>query len=244
MQGVDLDHRVRRQRCLSVRQVSREDELGFENAEDQADGDDVADDGDQLPGDARRENERRERSDRGERAEYDRYAHLGRAVHGCDEPVLALLLVRVHALANDDGVVHDNAEHQDEGDHRHRADGDAEGAENRDGAQYGNGNPGRNPHGHPELQQQGQQKQHQRQPGCGRTEKNVNPRPERLGLVPRDGQFDAFGHAQPGCVHVAPHPFADLEQVFIADPVDPHDSCRLAIEARLGLAFPKPVHDR
>ena len=215
-----------------MRQVRRKDKLRLDDAEEQTDDDHVTDNRKQLPDTPGCNQERSEGCDGGEHPENDRHRHFGGAFNRRVEPILALLLVGVDALAHDDGIVHDDTEHEDEGEHRQRADGDAQGAEDRESAQHGDGNPGRDPHGQPELQRQGQQQQHQRQTGGGRPEQDVDARLQRFGLVPPDCQINAVRHAPAGLFHIGPDVIADFDHVFVADLVDPDDGRGLAVEPR------------
>ncbi len=73
----------------------------------------------------------------------------------------------VDSLADDDGIVDDNTQHQDKRQHRQGADIDAGHRKYPQGAHYSDGNAGRDPHGYLESKKQCENKhdQDQTRPG-------------------------------------------------------------------------------
>jgi hypothetical protein len=89
--------------------------------------------------------------------------HLVRALDGGLEWIVGPGLVRVHAFADDDGVVHENPEDEDEREQRDHVDRHAEEREARERAGEGDRDAERDPERQAHAQEHGEQQQDQRE---------------------------------------------------------------------------------
>ena len=104
-----------------------------------------------------------------------------------------VLLVGVDPLCHHDGIVHQDAQHQDKGHHRHGADGNSGRREQRDGAQQGHRDTRSHPQGQAKTQEQGEHQQYQQQAAAGVLGQRVQPVDQVLGFILPDGQLNTIG---------------------------------------------------
>ena len=109
---------------FSIGQVSGQDELRLDDAEYQADDDDVADHREETGHATGGEYQWQKRRHRGQHAKDDGNGNFPGPVDGGLYGRLTHLFVGVDAFADDDGVVDENAEHQNERHDGHRGYGD------------------------------------------------------------------------------------------------------------------------
>ena len=124
----------------------------------------------------------------------------------------------IDPLAHHDGVVHQDAQHQDERHDRHGADGNADHREQRSGSQQRDGNAGGHPQRQPKTQEQGEHQQHQQQTAAGVLGQRIQPVHQVLGFVLPDGDADALGQVALRLLQVCLHFVGDRQHILLADP--------------------------
>jgi hypothetical protein len=158
---------------------------------------------------------------------------------------LGSLAVLEHVLTHDDGVVDDDAEHQQEREQRDQVDGDVEHRHQHHGAHERDRDAEPDPQGEPELQEQRQQQHHEHEAlGCIR-EQQVDAAAQDHRLVAPGAHRDTLGqHRLAVASHPVAHGLGDLERVLVAHAEHLEEHGRFAVEPREQVVIGKPVdHD-
>ena len=187
---------------------------GVEGADDGGGGDDQGELPEELPGDARHEGGGQK--NRGEH-QGDADNRPGQLLHGLDGRLAgmeAFLDVNRGVLDNDDGVVHHDADGQNEGEQGHQIDGEAQQGHGGKGADDGDRHGGgRDQHGPPILQKHHDDDEHQDAGFKQGVIDRVNGLADELGGVVMDGVFQALREGLAHLGHGRFDLFADVDGV-------------------------------
>ena len=147
----------------------------------------------------------------------------------------------VDAFPDHDGIVHQHAENQNEGQHRQGADLEIDIRKHGDGAEQRDGNAGGHPHGEAEPQEERQYDQHERQAAERRGVEHTHALLEFQRIVGPDGQLQAFGQGWAHRGDVSLHVPGDLHDVFGVELRYLEHHRGLAVEAGEEVAFLESV---
>ena len=174
----------------------------FEEREEQAGNDDERNDPEELPQLARDEQQRQERRHRRQDREDDRLTDLPCPLHGAAQTVPLLFLMTVDVLADDDGVVDDDPEHQQEREAGHHVDRYVQPRQQRDGSEKRDRYSEADPQSEANLKEKRQQDEHKSEPRRAVAQHERQPVVDGPRLVLPDSQVDPFGHARADAVDV------------------------------------------
>ncbi|MQM39976.1 hypothetical protein KBTX_04017 [wastewater metagenome] len=180
------------------------------------------------PGD---EGQRQEGDDIGEHAHHDRHRDVPRPLHRGGEQPQAPLPVLVDVLAGDDGVVHHDAQRDDEREQRDHVDGHAEPRQEQERPEEGGGDTHGHPERQPQLQEGAQHREHQQQPEEGVAEQQLHALAVDARGVAADGDTDLRRQRRPDLREHPVHGIGDPDGRLPPDPEDLHAHRRLAVVA-------------
>ena len=144
-----------------------------------------------LPEGAGDEQQRRERRHRREHADGHRRPHSQATGDGALDAGEAAFLLGDDVLAHHHGVVHHDAEHDDEREQRHHVEVDVEEVEEQKRAQKRNRHAHRHPHGQAQIQHHHQEQEHQRKAKGPVAQQQAQAALQRLGAVVPHRNVDA-----------------------------------------------------
>ena len=216
---------------LQVGQVGRQDPERLDEGKEQARDHDQRNDAEDLPHHARHEQQRHEGGDGRQHREDDRLGDLLRALDRPAEPVAMLLLMPEDVLADDDGVVDDDAEHRDKREQRHDVDGDVETRHQGDRAEERDWDPETDPEREAQIEKEGERDEDQREPGRAGAQHQRQPGAQHLCRVLPDRQRDTGGEARLCLLDIVIDQRGDLERALFAGPEDGDHHRRCAVEA-------------
>ncbi len=226
-----------------MRQVGGQNPQRFEQREKQAGDDDERNDPEHLPREAGHEQQRQKRHHRRQDREDDGPANLSHPLHRAAQTVPCFSLMTVDVLADDDGVVDDDPEHQEEGeagDHVHRH---AQPRHQGDGPEERDRDAETDPEGEPNLEKQRQHDENENQPRGAVAQHDRQPIVDRQRLILPDGQRDAVGQTRADAVEVVVHGGRGFRRALAAGPEDVQHDGRRLIEAGALFRFGETVDD-
>ena len=99
-------------------------------------------------------------------------------------------------FTDDDGIIHDNAEYQQEGEQGNHVQSDTGPGQDKEGTEEGHGNTHADPHGQQRPQEQHQHQEHQHQATYTVLNQGFHTTLEGFRLVAPHGDFHALGEAR------------------------------------------------
>ncbi len=227
----------------AVREVGRQDEQRLEQGDQQHDDDHDRKRPPELAGRTGNEHHRQKGDHRGQDREGDRQRDVACALDCRLQARVAALPVLVDVLADHDGVVDDDAEHDEKREHRDHVDADADERQEQQTADEGNGHPDHDPEGEPQLEEHRQDQQHDAHRQATVVDQQHQAVAEVLGIVAVDAVADALGQ---GRVELRQHPqhrVLNVERRLAPDAVYLHLDRGLAIELGVKIPFLEAVLD-
>ena len=152
-------------------------------------------------------------------------------------------LVAMDVLADDDGVVDHDAEHQDEGEARDHVDAQVQARHQGEGAEKADRDPEADPEGEAHVEKQRQHDEDEHEPGGAVGEHDRQPVGQHLRLVLPDRQGDALGQPRIRAPDVVAHGGRDVERALLARAVYRYRHGRKLVEAGALIGLREPVDD-
>ena len=226
-----------------LRQVGRQHQFGFQQREGKTQDHHCTDRDGEAGGKSRDQQQGHKRHNGGQHTEGHRCCHLERAGNHTVETAAILLHVRVGALADDDGVVHHDAEHHDETEQTQHVEIDTHQRHHREGTEKRYRNAPHDPERQADIEEQRENDEHQQSALHHIGGHQIETVAQCIGRVIPRFNTDALRQGGFLLCHIFLHGVRHLQQVLVAGDLHVETDGGFAVEARVTFAVFKAVAD-
>jgi hypothetical protein len=184
---------------------------------------------------------RRDEEHGGEHGDHDRHRDLERARDRSVDRISPPRLMPRRVLSHDDGVVDDQAERDDEGEHRHHVDRHTQKRERHERPEECDRDAHRHPEGEPQAQEECQDGEDEEQPRRPVAQQQLATALELERLVTPDVEGDAGREIDPRLIEPGVYGPGDVGHVAGLAGEQPHEDGGLAVESHVLVTLDEPV---